>query len=412
MGASLLFVSLFFYAGSWPFADRELPTPPLQHGPPEKRDTSPPRISRSELSLLLNPLQLESLPAAGRYPLAKDAPDIKIETSLNMGLQSYVSRLLKNSRTLQAAVVVMRPHDGRILVLADYENEGNSPGNDESLCLQADFPAASLFKIVSAAAAIEAKGFTPDRTFHFRGRRHTLYKSQLRQREDRYTKRISLREAFSKSVNPVFGKIGIYDLGGPLITQYAAAFFFNERIPFDVPVARSYIEVPQDDFALAEIASGFNKRTRISPLHAALITAAVANDGIMMEPWLVDTIRDETGTVLYQAEPNRMAAPIKSSTAESLKILMADTVTSGTCRKAFRPLRRKKEFAAVAMGAKTGTINDPLDQFKYDWLAAYAIPPNRREGICVAILAVHGEKLGIRAADIARYVIGEHFSPS
>ena len=86
-------------------------------------------------------------------------------------------------------------------------------------------------------------------------------------------------------------------------------------------------------------------------------------------------------------------------------------LTDGTCRKAFRALRHKKRFVDIAMGAKTGTINDKLDQFKYDWLTAYAIPPKEGEGVAVTILAVHGEKLGIRAADLARYVIGEHFSP-
>jgi cell division protein FtsI/penicillin-binding protein 2 len=412
VGVFLLFISAFFYAGSWPFAKRERSIPTLPDSPPVKKDASPPRITRDDLPRLLNPLKLDFLPATGRYPLAEGAPDLTIETSLNMGLQRYVSGLLKRSRTFQAAVVVLRPHDGRILVLADYESEGSTPHNDENLCLQAGFPAASLFKIVAAAAAIEDKGFTPDKILYFRGRRYTLYRGQLRQRRDRYTNRISLRQAFSKSVNPVFGKIGIYDLGGVLMTEYATGFLFNQRIPFDVPVGRSYIDVPEDDFGLAEIASGFNKRTLISPLHAGLITAAVANDGVMMEPWLVATIRDESGRVLYQAEPNRMATPIKRSTADSLKVLMAETVISGTCRKAFRPLRRKKRFVDIAMGAKTGTINDKLDQFKYDWLTAYAIPPNKRDSISVTILAVHGEKLGIRAADLARYVIGEHFNPS
>ena len=411
-GVSILFISVFFYAGSWPFVQRERSNPPLPDSPPPQKDPSPPKITRGELPGLLNPLQLEFLPDTGHYLPAKGAPDLTIETSLSMELQRYVSGLLKRSRTHQAAAVVLRPHDGRILVLADHESEDISPRTDENLCLQADFPAASLFKIVSAAAAIEAKGFTPDKILYFRGRRYTLYKSQLKQRRDRYTNRISLRQAFSKSVNPVFGKIGIYDLGGALMTEYATRFLFNQGIPFDVPMARSYIEIPESDFGLAEIASGFNKRTLISPLHASLITAAVANDGIMMEPWLVARIQDEPGRVLYQAEPNRMATPMKKSTADSLKILMADTVISGTCRKAFRPLRRKKRFVDVAMGAKTGTINDKLDQFKYDWLTAYAIPPNKSEGVCVTILAVHGEKLGIRAADLARYIISKYFSSS
>ena len=131
-----------------------------------------------------------------------------------------------------------------------------------------------------------------------------------------------------------------------------------------------------------------------------------------MRKQLVDSIRDESGRTLYQAEPSQITAPVKKSTAHTLQVLMGDTVISGTCRRAFRPLRRKKRFDNIAMGAKTGTINDKLDQFKYDWLTAYAMPPKKSEGICVTILAVHGEKLGIRAADLARYVIDRHFSPS
>ena len=59
-----------------------------------------------------------------------------------------------------------------------------------------------------------------------------------------------------------------------------------------------------------------------------------------------------------------------------LKVLMRDTVVYGTCRKSFRPLRRKKAFKDVDFGAKTGTINDKKDQFKYDWFTGYVLPQN------------------------------------
>ncbi|MBW1863861.1 MAG: hypothetical protein JRJ02_16090, partial [Deltaproteobacteria bacterium] len=272
-----------------------------------------------------------------------------------------------------------------------YENHRGK----ENLCLKADFPAASLFKVVSAAAAIEGRDFTPERRVVFRGKKHTLYRSQLKKEKGRYTIKTTFRKAFSGSINPVFGKIGIYDLGRELMAEYAERFFFNRVIPFDLPLAISHIYVPEDDFGLAEIASGFNKKTLISPVHAVLIASAVANNGTIMEPWLV----------------SRLASPIKKDTAKKLRVLMRETVVSGTCRKAFRPLRRKKAFKDIELGAKTGTINDQLDQHKYDWLMAYALPGAGGDGgICVAILAIHGEKLGIRAKDIARYIINYHFT--
>jgi cell division protein FtsI/penicillin-binding protein 2 len=239
--------------------------------------------------------------------------------------------------------------------------------------------------------------------------KHTLYNSQLKQQEGRYSRKTSFRRAFAGSINPVFGKIGIYDLGREFMREYANRFLYNQQIPFDLPVEVSNISIPADDFGLAEIASGFNRRTRISPLHASLITAAVANHGVIAEPWLVRRIKDESGAVLYRSRFSRLGRPIEESTAKQLKDLMKETVVYGTCRKAFLPLRRNKLFRNIELGAKTGTINDQNDRYKYDWATAYALPKEEGSGICVTVLAIHGKKLGIRAADLAMHIIRRHF---
>ena len=177
--------------------------------------------------------------------------------TLDPKLQKYIGRLLRQSRTVQAAVVVLNPYDGRILAMTSRDTEGNS----DNICLKADFPAASLFKIISAAAALEAAEFTLDKALFYQGSKHTLYKYQLKESKVPYSVQTNFRRAFATSNNCVFGKIGIFVLGQKIITEYAEKFFFNRPIPFDLPVAESSIEVPEDDFGLAEIASGFNKRT-------------------------------------------------------------------------------------------------------------------------------------------------------
>jgi hypothetical protein len=62
-------------------------------------------------------------------------------------------------------------------------------------------------------------------------------------------------------------------------------------------------------------------------------------------------------------------------------------------------------FKNVDLGAKTGNINDKMDRHKYDWLLAFAIPPNGEEAICVAVLSVHEKALGVRAYRLARKII-------
>ena len=372
----------------------------------ERENTRTERYVKKDLPALLRPLNLTALSES--YLLLTEGMRLTVEIPLDSVLQKYILSLLRRSQTSQAAVVVLRPKTGQILAMADYDKHGKR--QKENLCLKADFPAASLFKIVSAAAAIEARDFTPAKTVVFRGMKHTLYNSQLRQREGRYSRKTSFSKAFAGSINPVFGKIGIYDLGGELIAEYADKFLFNQEVPFDLPLAMSSIRIPTDDFGLAEIASGFNKRTLISPLHISLITAAVANNGIMIGPWLVRRIKDESGRVLYRARLSRMGRAIEDDTARQLKMLMVDTASHGTCHKAFLPLRRKRLFRDIELGAKTGTINDQHDQYKYDWVTAYALPKQRDKEICITVLAIHGEKLGIRAADMARYIINHHFT--
>lgn len=371
---------------------------------------SPLQGRESEKTFSIDPESLNLDPAhlSDRFVLERGGEPLIVESSLDSDLQDYIVHLLQKSQNLKAAAVVLRPDDGRILAMASYDKDQN--GGD--LCLKADFPAASLFKIVSAAAAFEFAGFTPDKTVYFEGRKHTLYKRQLKQKRGKYTSKISFKRAFASSINPVFGKLGIYNLGQKVMSDSAEKFLFNQSIPFDLPVAESFVHVPDDDFGLAEIATGFNKNTTISPLHAALLASAVANNGVMMKPWLVKNISQATGEILYQNRPVKMTRSMSRDTASGLKILMKDTVVHGTCRKSFRSLRRKKAFKNVELGAKTGTINDKTDQFKYDWLTAYVLPPNGAKGICVAVLGVHGKKLGIRANKLGRNIINHYFSSS
>ena len=352
--------------------------------------------------MILKDLDLDPVHLADHMVLNKGEERFTVESSLNPSLQHYIKRLLHRSRTLKSAVVVLDGNNGRILAMVSYDRDGTSG----DLCLKADFPAASLFKVVSASAAFESAGFWPGKTVFYRGKRHTLYRGQLKNRIGRYTCRTTFKRAFALSINPVFGKLGIYDLGQKTLAEYADRFLFNRTIPFDFSVEMSTVHVPKDAFGLAEVASGFNKKTMISPLHAALLASVAANHGVMVTPWLIDTIKDGSGKCLYRRRPTRLALCVSSRTAGNLKILMRDTVIRGTCRKSFLPLRRKKIFKNIELGAKTGTINDKTDRFKYDWLTAYALPGNRKRAVCIAVLSVHSKRLGIRANELGRYIIG------
>jgi len=400
-----------FPFGSWIFASFQegqepSPTKIKAEGP------KPETFSREDLRGLLDQIKLTQVSLAERYHVEAPGGRFTLETSIDRDLQQFAVDLLSRSMTQYSAAVVVRPDNGQILAMASYEPNGNGE-KGENLCLRADFPAASLFKIIAAAAAVEARGMNPETPLTFRGQKHTLYKSQLKEYKGKRGKsrgrETTLREAFSDSINPVFGKLGIHHLGTDLITEYAERFLFNHPIPFDFPVTPSCYVKPTDDYEVAEVASGFNKRTLISPLHAALVTAAIANGGTMMEPWLVKTVLNSSDQVLYEAAPSVLASPITKKTASTMMVLMEGTVVEGTARRAFQPLHRKRELRYVDLGAKTGTINGATDHYKYEWMTAYALPSDGDGGLCITVMTAHGEKMGVRAKDIARLIINRHY---
>jgi membrane peptidoglycan carboxypeptidase len=404
-GGAIVILMLLLFTGSWLSGhNRPAIVPPPQ--PQVKLSARPEKVFRENLAVFLGEVAQDSSKLSDQFVLEREDGRYSITTTILPKLQEYIVSLLRRSKTLQSAAVVMNAYDGRIQAMASH----NADGNGENLCLKAEFPAASLFKIVSAAAALETAGFTPEKEVTFQGSKHTLYKYQLKPSRERFTAKTNFSKAFASSNNSVFGKLGIYNLGQAVLTEYADKCLFNAPIPFDLPVAESIIEVPADEFGLAEIASGFNKRTLISPLHATLLAAMVANNGEIPAPWLIEIIRDDAEKVIYSGQQGVLRSSIRSKTAQDLKILMQEAVRNGTSRKAMWRLRQKKIFRNFEMGAKTGTINDKTDQFKYDWLTIYALAPDGINGISVGVLGVHDKVLGTRSTEMARAIIDFYFS--
>ncbi|MCJ7810219.1 MAG: hypothetical protein MUP26_08175, partial [Desulfobulbaceae bacterium] len=198
---------LLFFVGGWIFSE----TSQASNDPSSKRAPVSVHKKMEEPSpaLQLKDLNIDINKISSRFSIETSGETLLVESSLDRDLQEYISDLLQSSGTLKAAAVVLRPDDGRILAMVSYDQGGNVG----DLCLQADFPAASLFKIVAAAAAVEFAGFTPEKNVYFNGGKHTLYKKQLRRKIGRYTNKTTFKKAFGLSINPVFGKLGIYWLG-------------------------------------------------------------------------------------------------------------------------------------------------------------------------------------------------------
>lgn len=321
-----------------------------------------------------------------------------VEYGLDRDAHERMEKLFRTYKPDHGAFVAMDAENGRILSMISYSRERS---DQENLALKASFPAASIFKVVTAGAALDLNKANPNTVVPFNGANHTLYKKNVQEtRPNRWTRRMTLREAFGRSVNVFFGKLGLFYIGPHDLIQYAERFRFNQPIHADFPVQMGQAHIaPDDPWSVVTAASGFTRDNTMSPIHGALIAAAVANDGVMMEPYLVEALTDSQGETIYQAEPRQASVTLEPRSAEEMRVLMRETIRSGTSRRSFRQLVRRGYLNDAEIGGKTGSLTggDPLG--KCDWFVGYMRYKGRR--IAVSVLTVNEEKWRVKSSLLA-----------
>jgi peptidoglycan glycosyltransferase len=322
----------------------------------------------------------------------------KVEYGLDEKSQAFMKKTVEQYHPDYAAFVAMDARTGRILNMVSFSGAHSELSN---LTLRATFPSASIFKVVTASAAIDMKKAKAETVVPFNGANHTLYKSNVfDHKENRWTRHISMREAFARSINAVFGKMGLFIVGPENLRTYAERYFFNRQIHADVPVQMGGTKFSSDDpWSVVSAASGFTRDNTMSPLQGALMAAAVSNDGVMMEPYLIQSLKDENGTNMYTAEPRQASVVIEKGSAEELRELFNETVKSGTSRKSFRKTVRRATFDDVEFGGKTGSLTGLNPVGKCDWFIGYARFNDQR--IAVAALTVNEKKWRVKSSVLA-----------
>ena len=151
--------------------------------------------------------------------------------SLDTALQKDISRMLKQYRPKYGAVVVMNSESGRVLALVSYRHD-SMPVIGERLFLRTIFPAASIFKTITAAAALEKARYSARTTVPVAGRGHTLYKYQIKKNISPWNE-LTFEDAFAYSINPVFARIGMYDIRKKTFDMYSSCLLYTSPSPRD-----------------------------------------------------------------------------------------------------------------------------------------------------------------------------------
>ncbi|AZQ72490.1 MULTISPECIES: peptidoglycan D,D-transpeptidase FtsI family protein [Streptomyces] len=339
-------------------------------------------------------------------------------TTLNTKAQEAAFKGLGDKK---GAVAAIDPRTGKILALAStpsYDPSTIAGARDSKAwnaltadknqpmlnrALKQTYPPGSTFKVVTAAAALE-NGLYKDVDTKTDSPLPWILpdtRVELQNEGNIPCKDASLRVALQWSCNTVFGKISA-DLGNKKMIDEANKFGFNK--PVDTPVRAVPSIFPKDNRPQNAMAGIGQASNRVTPLQMAMVASAVANNGKLMEPYMVDKLRAPNLNVIEHHQPKQMSQPMSAETAQKLQSIMETVVEQGT--------GKKGQISGVKVGGKTGTAQHGVDNSgnPYAWFISYA-KTDKGSPVAVAVVIEGSDTVrddiagGELAAPIAKNVM-------
>jgi cell division protein FtsI/penicillin-binding protein 2 len=344
-------------------------------------------------------LDLTRLRVDGDQALAALPSGERVELTLDPTLQRAAEKLLEHHRFDRAGVVMVDVEDGHVLAWASRRTNGSGDVN-----LEANVPAASLFKMVTGAALVEHAHLSPDTETCYSGGFHNVGLRELKERPGHEDACASLSLAMGKSLNTVFARLAVKHLKPAVLEHEARRLGFGAPVPFDLTGAASDVHVPSDTLGFARTAAGFANSTT-SPLHAAVLAATFARGGDRPEPHIVERVVDATGAVRYERPAPKVDPLVAPEVARAVGRMMEATVEEGTSRKAFH--HGDKPWLATGVAGKTGTLNVPDAGGLVTWFAGFTerTRGSTRHPVAIATLVVSGPLWDVKANVLARDVL-------
>lgn len=245
------------------------------------------------------------------------------------------------------------------------------------------YPPGSTFKLVTAAAALEDGKQPTDQVES--PAQLTLPNTQTKLGNDTNCggEQTTIAHALAVSCNTAFANLAL-ELGDDKLREQAKKFGFGSPVRSDVNSVAS--RFPDNPDAAQTAMSGIGQfDVAASPLQMAMVAAAIANDGVLMEPHLATELVKADLTPLREFEPHKLGTPLSADNAKAMQDMMVDVVRKRTGSNA--------KIEGLTVGGKTGTAQSAPDRPPYAWFVGFAKEPK------VAI-AVFVESAGIERSEI------------
>ncbi|KRV47345.1 penicillin-binding protein [Wenjunlia vitaminophila] len=280
--------------------------------------------------------------------------------------------------------------DGKAWNALQKKNNSDDPMLNRAL--RQTYPPGSTFKVVTAAAALEegiyddVNGKTDSPLPYILPQTTTPLKNE----GNLPCEDASLMKALEVSCNTVFAAAAD-KVGNEKMQEYAEKFGFNNP-KVDTPTRAAESVYPEDNRPQNAMAGIGQASNRATPLQMAMVAAAIANDGKLMKPYLVQQLVAPNLNVIEQTDPSKMSDAVSPETAQKLQQMMENVVERGTGTNA--------KISGVTVGGKTGTAQHGVDNSgnPYAWFISYA---KTDDGSPVAVAVVVEDASGTARDDIA-----------
>lgn len=325
----------------------------------------------------------ETAEAAPELPPVDEKIDsTHIKKQKDLFLAQKIDNMLRRFKPMYGVVLVVDPKSNEIVAWG--ETKDYKVQNTPDFFVKNTFPAASLAKTITIAAAMDANRYSLNTPVPMLGASHTLYKRQLRVPENYHGTTITLADAYAKSANPPLALIGM-DIGAKRLREAARNLGYNMNFPGGIPGRSSYTP-PDTGYGLAEASCGFTEATTLTPLLAAAQVRSILTKKPLEIPWAEN--------ISPYAPKSRIALDVKKfseNTYYGLRMAMIRSITNGTARKQISTRNMaRKNFAALDIGGKTGSLDGQDPHGRYEWFMGFAqSKENPDKAIVVVVMQVH-----------------------
>mgnify|MGYP001093104008 CR=1 FL=1 len=298
----------------------------------------------------------------------------------------------------KGAVVVLDPRTGAVLAMASSPAYDPGAIDEQWPALSEDganaalvnraamslYPPGSTFKVVTLSAAL-GTGTATEQTTYAGPASMEIGGAPVTNYGGSSYGPIDLRKATASSVNTVFGQLAV-DLGAEKLVEGSEAFGINAAIPFDLPAVTSLMPDPAEmttwETAWAGVGQPVGEHDsppgpQVSALQMALVTAGIANDGVVMRPYVIDSVTDRGGEVLTSTTPRNWKTALDAETAAKVTDIMVSVVESGSGTRA--------RISGIKVAGKTGTAEAGKSVETHAWFVAFAPADNPRVAIAIVL---------------------------